>query len=59
MPEVSAPLLSVATKFLADNKITCVPEESAALTNLEETFKAKRERKLKKLSVDNVIPLAG
>lgn len=60
MPEVSAPLLSVATKFLADNKITCVPEESEALTDLEATLKAKRERKdRKRLSVGNVIPMTG
>lgn len=43
-PEVSAPLLSVITKFLNDNKITCVPEESAGLSDLEQRLKNKRKR---------------
>jgi hypothetical protein len=60
LPEVSAPLLSVAAKFLADNKITCVPEESSALTDLEAQLEAKRKRREgKRLAVGNVIPMTG
>lgn len=58
MPEVSAPLLSVATKFLADNKITCTPDESSALSDLDKTLTDKRaKREGKRLSVGNVIPM--
>lgn len=51
VPEVSAPLLSVITKFLNDNKITCVPSESAGLSDLAERLKKKRKR------VGNVVHL--
>lgn len=43
-PEVSAPLLGVITKFLNDNKISCVPSESAGLSDLAERLKKKRKR---------------
>ena len=51
LPTVSAPLLTVITKFLADNKISCVPAESAAVSELEQRLKAKRRR------VGNVVHL--
>ena len=50
-PEVNASLLSVITKFLADNKITCVPEESAEVSELAERLQKKRMR------VGNVVHL--
>lgn len=52
-PVLSAPLLGVITKFLNDNKITCVPEESAGLSELEERLKNKRNRR----AVGNVVHL--
>lgn len=45
-PEVNASLLSVITKFLADNKITCVPEESAEVSELAERLKNKRRKRV-------------
>lgn len=51
-PEVNASLLSVITKFLNDNKITCVPEESAELSELAERLKNKR-----RMRVGNVVHL--
>lgn len=44
-PEVPATLLSVITKFLADNKITCVPEESGAGNVLQDKLNGLRQRK--------------
>lgn len=52
LPVVSAPLLTVITKFLADNKISCVPEESSAVSELEQRLKAKRRR------IGNVVHLS-
>lgn len=52
-PVVSAPLLSVVAKFLADNKISCVPEESAEMSELATMLKNKRKR------VGNVIHMTG
>lgn len=49
-PEVSAPLLSAITKFLNDNKISCVPEDSKEMSDLEKRLMAKR-----KTSVGNVV----
>lgn len=46
MPEVNASLLSVITKFLSDNKITCVPEESGEVSDLAQRLKGKRTRKV-------------
>ena len=43
-PEVSATLLGTITKFLNDNKITCVPEESAGLSDLAQRLQNKRKR---------------
>ncbi len=54
-PMVSAPLLSVITKFLNDNKISCAPEDSKTMTELETRLANKRARK----SVGNVVHLTG
>jgi len=54
-PEVSAPLLGVITKFLADNKISCVPEESAGMSELAQRLANKNKRK----TVGNVTHLTG
>ena len=40
-------LLAAMTKFLSDNKITCAPEDSSELSDLEARLKAKKARKLK------------
>jgi len=48
-PEVSAPLLGVITKFLNDNKITCVPAESTDMSDLAKRLANKRK------SVGNVV----
>lgn len=42
-PVVSPPLLAVVTKFLNDNKISCVPEDSKEMSELAERLRAKRE----------------
>lgn len=39
---ISAPLLSVITKFLSDNSITAAPEESAGMSDLAQRLKSKR-----------------
>ena len=52
-PEVSAPLLSAITKFLNDNKITCVAEDSEAMSELAEKLANKRKRR----TVGNVVHL--
>lgn len=44
-PEVSAPLLSVITRFLNENKITCAPSEGNATGDLETRLAEKRKRK--------------
>jgi hypothetical protein len=49
-PEVSASLLGAMTKFLADNKITCIPEESKAGSELANKL-ANRKK-----AVGNIIP---
>lgn len=51
-PAVNSSLLSVITKFLADNKITCVPEESQEVSELAERLKNKKRRR-----VGNVVHL--
>lgn len=51
-PEVPASLMSVITKFLADNKISCVPAESQGVSALEQRLKNKNRR-----SVGNVVHL--
>lgn len=51
VPEVSASLLGVITKFLSDNKISCVSSESEQMSDLEARLKNKRKR------VGNVVHL--
>lgn len=53
-PELNASLLSVMTKFLADNKISCAPEESTELTGLASILKQKGRRR----QIGNVTHLA-
>lgn len=55
-PEVSAPLLGVITKFLNDNKISCVPEESEELSDLAKRLENKRQ---KRRQVGNVVHLVS
>lgn len=55
-PEVPATLLSVITKFLADNKITCIPEESKQGNELQDKLNAMRANGRRK-SVGNVVHL--
>ena len=52
-PELSPSLMSAITKFLSDNKITCNPEDSKELGELEQRLQMKRKRK----SIGNVVPL--
>lgn len=54
-PEVSPPLLGVITKFLADNKITCAPDESAELSELEQKLATKRAGRRQR--VGNVVQM--
>lgn len=53
MPEVSPAMLSAMTKFLSDNKITCLPEESKAMSDLEKELATKRTRRR---PVGNILP---
>lgn len=46
-------LLSVATKFLSDNKITCAPMEGNAMSDLEKSLAAKA--KTRRRVVGNVV----
>jgi len=57
MPQVSPAFLSAATKFLADNKITCQTDEDENIGGLAERLAKKREDARKK-SVGNIIPFA-
>lgn len=51
-PQPNASLLSVITKFLSDNQITCVAEESAELSDLQKSLE---ERKKTRRKVGNVV----
>lgn len=51
--EPSAPLLGVITKFLNDNKISCVPSDSETLSDLEQRLQKKRQKR----AVGNVVHL--
>lgn len=53
MPEVSPAMLGAMTKFLSDNKITCLPEESNEMSELAKTLAQKRTRRR---AVGNVVP---
>lgn len=55
VPEVSPALLSVITKFLNENKITCTPEDSAEMSDLERTLAEKRTRRRPRKQVGNVV----
>lgn len=46
-PNVNPALLSVITRFLDSNKITCVPEAGNTMGELERKLKEKKERKLR------------
>ena len=52
-PTLSAPLMSVMTKFLADNNVTCAPADSQGLTGLEQALANKKKRK----SVGNIVSM--
>lgn len=52
---VNPALLSVVTKFLAENKITCAPREGNAMSDLEKKLDAKRQGRRK--VVGNVVHL--
>lgn len=53
-PQLSAPLMGVMTKFLADNSITCAPEASEEMSGLA---KALAEKKKKRgVNLDNILP---
>lgn len=53
MPEISPAMLGAMTKFLSDNKITCLPEESDQMSELAKTLAQKRT---KRRAVGNVVP---
>ena len=55
VPTVSPPLLAVITKFLNDNSITCVPEEAAGVSELEQRMQRMREQRSKRNTKDNVV----
>lgn len=50
-PVTSAPLLGVITKFLSDNSVTCVPDDSAELSDLQKRLADKKRR-----NVGNIVP---
>jgi len=54
-PEVSPAMLSVITKFLADNKITAVPEENKETSDLARQLQDRQARR--EARKGNVIPM--
>ena len=54
VPEISASLLGVITKFLNDNKISCVGTESQEMSDLEQRLKNKQRKR-----VGNVVHAFG
>ena len=54
-PEISPALLGVMTKFLNENKITCTPEQSESMSELEKTLADKRTRRRPRRQVGNVV----
>jgi hypothetical protein len=44
-PAVNPSLLSVMTKFLSDNKITCDPADSGAMSELEKKLAERRTKR--------------
>ncbi|QWY83440.1 terminase small subunit protein [Rhizobium phage RHph_X3_9] len=57
VPEVNPALLSVITRFLDSNKITCVPEAGNVMGELEKQLAAKKERRAARKAVGNVVQL--
>lgn len=56
MPELSAPMMAVMTKFLNDNKITCVPAESDTVNDLANELAEKRAaRRNRRTGTGNVL----
>jgi hypothetical protein len=56
MPELSAPMMAVMTKFLNDNKITCVPAESGTVSELANELADKRAaRRQRRTGTGNVV----
>lgn len=55
MPDVSPAFLSAVTKFLADNKITCQPEDDANMGGLAQQLADKRANR-KRRAVGNIVP---
>lgn len=57
-PALSAPLMGVITKFLADNSITCAPAESSEMGGLERALKEKNEKRSLRQAgnASNVVP---
>lgn len=55
LPEPNASLLSVMTKFLNDNKITCAPEESESVSELADRLANKRTGRRARRQVGNVV----
>ena len=56
-PEVNPALLSVITRFLDSNKITCAPADSAVMTSMEKRLEDKRVRREGRRTVGNVTHL--
>ena len=54
-PALSAPLMGVMTKFLADNSITCAPAESDELSGLAQALASKKAKQRRQ--VGNVVHL--
>jgi hypothetical protein len=57
-PTLSAPLMGVITKFLADNSITCAPAASEEVTGLERAL-ANRAKARTRRQVGNVVHAFG
>lgn len=59
-PTLSAPLMGVITKFLADNSITCAPEQSEEMSGLERALTEKKNKRALRLAgqAGNVAHLA-
>ena len=55
LPEPNASLLSVITKFLNENKITCAADESEAVSELEARLAGKRTGRRARRQVGNVV----
>lgn len=59
-PDVNPALLSVITRFLNENKISCVPEEGTALGELDRILQEKKNKRAgatKRVAIGNVVQL--